>query len=281
MGNEYTKCLPLARQEAERALDAGQFARAARAQAVIVFCHVGLGEIEEGRAALQEAQALAARVGQPMFLVLNTQEALCGVLDEGWDDLAPIYAAISATVNPAYAWGLGLIYGNAARIAAYRNRAEEALGFLDRAVPWLERAPGWSTGFNSLACDAAEVLWRLESTRHIALIERSLREKVLAPDFRYATREARLALARLCALQGRHDDALGWFGKARQVLSEQGARPLLAIADFDEALMYLRRGGPGDAERAAPLLEAAQRQFEAIGMAGWIARAKALSKRPG
>lgn len=49
----------------------------------------------------------------------------------------------------------------------------------------------------------------------------------------------------------------------------------------NEALMYLRRGGPGDAGRADPLLDAAQRQFEAIGMTGWVAQAKALSKRAG
>ena len=42
-------------------------------------------------------------------------------------------------------------------------------------------------------------------------------------------------MARLCSLQDRHDEALGWLRDARRVLEEQGARPLLAIADLDEA----------------------------------------------
>ena len=56
--------------------------------------------------------------------------------------------------------------------------------------------------------------------------------------------------------------------RARAVLTEQGARPLRAIVDYEEALIYHRRGGPGDKEPAAPLLEAALRQFHELGMTG-------------
>jgi hypothetical protein len=83
-------------------------------------------------------------------------------------------------------------------------------------------------------------------------------------------------MACLCALQGRHDEAVEWFARARAVLEEQGARPLRAITDFDEALMYIRRGAPGDRERASPLLDAALQQFRALGMTGWIRRAESL-----
>lgn len=58
--------------------------------------------------------------------------------------------------------------------------------------------------------------------------------------------------------------------------SEQGEVAQLAICDFDEALMHVRRGEPGDADAARPLLEAAGRQFEAIGMTGWLRRAHEL-----
>src|SRR5262249_12831247 len=67
-----------------------------------------------------------------------------------------------------------------------------------------------------------------------------------------------------------------WFARARRVLDEQGARPLRAIVDYDEALMYVRRGDPGDVERAAPLLDAALAQFRGIGMPGWIRCAEHL-----
>lgn len=49
--------------------------------------------------------------------------------------------------------------------------------------------------------------------------------------------DGRLSMAHLSALQERHDEAAEWFTKVRAVLEEQGARPLCAIADFDEAWM--------------------------------------------
>jgi DNA-binding NarL/FixJ family response regulator len=63
------------------------------------------------------------------------------------------------------------------------------------------------------------------------------------------------------------------------VLEEQGARPLRAIVDYDEALMYVRRGRRGDRNRAAPLVEAALAQFRQIGMTGWIKRGEELQRQ--
>src|SRR5262245_35518433 len=119
----------------------------------------------------------------------------------------------------------------------------------------IEQAPGWAENYPRIACDAAETLWLTERTDHIEVIERNLREKVIAPDFRYPMMDGRLALARLCALQGRYEEAAEWFTNARTVLDEQVARPLRAIVDYDEALMYARRGAAGDPERARPLLD--------------------------
>ena len=100
---------------------------------------------------------------------------------------------------------------------------------------------------------------------------------MIGPDFRSHMVDGRLALARVCALTGRYDEAASWFGNAREVLTEQGARPLLAIVDYDEALMFARRDEAGDAATAAPLLDRARTQFEAIGMSGWIRRADELA----
>jgi len=49
-----------------------------------------------------------------------------------------------------------------------------------------------------------------------------------------------------CVLTSRFDEAREWFERARRVLDEQGARPLRAIIDFDEAWMEVRRGEAGD-----------------------------------
>ena len=107
------------------------------------------------------------------------------------------------------------------------------------------------------------------------------REKTLTADRRYPSTDARLAMAWMSALQSRYDEASAWFTKARAVLDEQEARPLRAITDFEEARMLARRAAPGDGERALPLLDAALRQFEAIGMPGWIRRAEALRRELG
>jgi hypothetical protein len=98
---------------------------------------------------------------------------------------------------------------------------------------------------------------------------------VLAPDFRHPHADARLSLARVCALTGRWDEAAAWFAEARAVLDAQGARPLRALCDFDEAWMRLRRGAGRD--QACAGLERAMAQFDAVGMTGWRRRAEALA----
>src|SRR5262249_44528667 len=164
-----------------------------------------------------------------------------------------------------------------ARIYARLGRAVEALALIGRIPTALQRAPAWAVGYAQTACDAAATLWLLGRTDHASVIERALRN-VVAIDFRYPMRDARLGLAQLCALQHRHEEAVEWFAQARRVLEEEEARPLRAIVDYDEALMYERRGAAGDRERAAPLLAAALEQFRAIGMTGWIKRAEELAR---
>jgi hypothetical protein len=86
--------------------------------------------------------------------------------------------------------------------------------------------------------------------------------------------DLRLSLARLCAVDGRVEEAAHWFGQARSALEEQGARPLRAITDFDQALMHARLGRRASAR---PLLEAAASQFQRIGMTGWLRQADQLA----
>jgi hypothetical protein len=57
------------------------------------------------------------------------------------------------------------------------------------------------------------------------------------------------------------------------------ARPLRAVCDYDEALMYARRAAVGDAARARPLLAAARKHFDEIGMTGWLRRAGDLESQ--
>ena len=278
---EYTRSLPLLKVEAEAALSRGQFFRAARCWSFLAYCQVCLGRLDEARHALEQAQGLAERVGQPISVALFGREYLSRALDEGWEELAAVFEPLAASANPALSWALGWIHAISVRIGARRGQEDVALRFLGLLVPWLERAPAWTIAFPQMACDAAEALWLFQRLDDVDVVERALREKVVGPDFRSPMVDGRLALARLSALQGRHDEALAWFAEARRVLGEQGARPLLAITDYDEALMFVRLGGSGDLARARPLLEAAREQFEAIDMTGWTARADELSRRLG
>jgi hypothetical protein len=60
-------------------------------------------------------------------------------------------------------------------------------------------------------------------------------------------------------------------------LDAQGARPLRAIVDFEEAPMHRRAGRP---EAGRPLLDAATDQFARLGMTGWLRRAGAVGVDP-
>ncbi len=95
----------------------------------------------------------------------------------------------------------------------------------------------------------------------------------LPADFRFPMMDLRLAFARLCAVDGRLEEADHWFGQARSVLEKQGARPLRAIVDFDQALMNTRAGRMARARRP---LDAAISQFQQIGMTGWLRQAEQL-----
>ena len=276
---EYRSCLPLLQSEAEEAESLGRLLRSARAWASVSYCQGALGRLVEARESFEKAQALAARLGAPVPGILYPQQLLCAAVGEGWEPLAGTFAFLASSRDPGLAWALGFVYAGQCQAAAHLGQPEEALGALGRLVPWLERAPAWTIGFSNMVCGAAEALWLLERLDHGDVVERVLREKLLPADFRYAMVDSRLSLARLCALTGRHDEATEWFAEARRVLDEQQARPLRAICDYDEALMHARRAGPGDAGRARPLLEAAQAQFEAIGMTGWIRRAGELEER--
>ena len=180
---------------------------------------------------------------------------------------------------PENRWLRSVVWAAAASAYAYEGRRDDALRALEQALPAIERGAGWALGYTLLIGFVIEALWVLERRDHVEVLERNLRAKTLAPDFRCTNTDARLTLARLCALTGRFDEAREWFEKARRVLEEQGARPLRAITDFDEAWMEVRRGRAGDRERALALLDAAHGLFESIGMPGWVRRADALRRQ--
>jgi DNA-binding SARP family transcriptional activator len=275
---ELGEALPAVQADIEAALAQNRFARALRGLNRVGMAYAVLGRLPDAQQSLEQSRSLSARLGRPVFFP-EALEALCGALGEGWEEARDVFWPLAESPPPAAMWALGYIRAGSVRIAAHLGDRAAALRFLDQLVPWLERAPMWTMYMQAVTGYPAEALWLLKCLDHVESIEAAVREKVVAPNFRGPSADGRLSLARLCALTGRYDEAVSWFAEARSVLAGMGARPLLAVAHLDEALMYARRGCRGDTELARPLLDGARDQFAAIGMTGWLRRADELAAR--
>jgi class 3 adenylate cyclase/tetratricopeptide (TPR) repeat protein len=275
---QYRRDMNRLREEATLNADQGKIGRAVWIWATVSRLHIALGEFAHALEARKRGIALAERLPEPSHYtahLITAEEDWRLATDEGWDDP---FETIVFGIGRGFAGAAfrAVVQASSARIHARTGRAERAIRRLAPLLPAIERAPAWAPNYVRFICDAAETLWLTGRTDWIEVVQRNLRAKVIEPDFHYVMMDGRLAMARLCALQRQHDEALAWFAKARQVLDEQGARPLRAIVDYDEALMYARRAAAGDAASARPLLEAALAQFRALGMSGWIRRAEYL-----
>ena len=265
----------------ERAVDAersGRIALAMESWAFVARCQIALGEFTAARAAYDRAIAFAARFNRPSFQLVNLMSVrydFLFTLDDGWAEIIKVPGEDDLLRNPPpeLKWALAAACATAAHALAQQNRVEQAVQVLAAVRDPLLRGALWGFTYGLTACEAAATIWQAGCTEHIEVVEESLL-KLLTPDFRYPSRDVRLSMARLCAIQGRYEEAIQWFGKACHVLDEQGWRPLRAIADYDRALMYLRRAAPGDESRAEPFFTASLAQFRDLGMTGWGRRAE-------
>ena len=267
------------RTTASEAEQQGRIAWAMMAWACVARAHCALGEFAESRAACDRATALSGRVlGMTVWFMnmLSAQHDLRVALDEGWQEVFqdPRAASIAQQTAAENQWVSAAMHTGAGYLLARLGQADLAMGQYNRILSAIERGAAWNATYSTLICDAAAILWVLKRTDAIEVVERNLLGKVIAADFRTPMRDARLSMARLCALQGRYQEASEWFAKARAVLDEQGARPLRAITDYDEGLMLQRQG---DSAGAAPLFQAALKQFRTLEMPGWIRAAEQIS----
>jgi DNA-binding CsgD family transcriptional regulator len=247
----------------------------------VALCDASLGDLPAAASDLQRAVALSARVGAyhsgAAAAIGDAAFALTFVRNHGWERLARETDAMIQ--DPAMAFGMdganAIITGAVAH--AYSGDEARALEALARAIPAIEMGHGRVYGYTRLVCLAVEVHWLLRHRGdHLPLLEQKLRDEIIAPDFRQPSVDARRSLAHICALGGDAAEAARWFSKSRGALDEQGARPLRAIVDFEEAFDLMHRRGDADVSRAEALAGAALATFRKLDMRGWVNRAEAL-----
>jgi DNA-binding CsgD family transcriptional regulator len=86
-----------------------------------------------------------------------------------------------------------------------------------------------------------------------------------------------LTEARLLGLAGRVTESRAAFAAARKQMAAAGLRPLLALADHDEAIVIAAASSRGHDE-AIQLLGSAGEKFERLGMRGWSDRVSDLTR---
>jgi DNA-binding winged helix-turn-helix (wHTH) protein/tetratricopeptide (TPR) repeat protein len=245
----------------------------------IARLQAALGRLDEARAGLEDSERRLE--GLPMNAAFRSVRAsvrseIAHVEGRGFEALIPVFEELVVSVDEGSKWLMPTAMCAGAEVFALAGRSQDALRMLEAGLPGMVRSPGWMTSFTLMVNAAVGTLWALGRDDWSTLLEKQLREKTLEPDFRFPGTDARLSMARICTLQERFEEAATWFEAARNVLDEQGARPLRAITDLDETRMLFQRGEPGDRERAEALLRGAVSSFRSIGMPGWTLRAETL-----
>jgi len=107
-------------------------------------------------------------------------------------------------------------------------------------------------------------------------------ERVLALDKKWLTLDGRLLETRaglVAAAARRWDEAERQFGIAREVAEQMRNRLELADLGRLQARMLLDRGGKGDHERAAEMLQEALSAYRTFGMPAYAAEAERLQRQ--
>jgi DNA-binding winged helix-turn-helix (wHTH) protein/tetratricopeptide (TPR) repeat protein len=274
----YRESLPQYRAHAERAQEDARPLLAAQLFAEISCIESALGELGGAEKSWERARQLAGESEHVesvrLFLAIASGQ-LALVRGEGLEVVAEQLTRLLGLASREIEWRLGPLRAGAAAVRSALGEHEATLELIAGTRPAIEGGAGWAPHYTTMIHYACEAFWNLDREPDFAL-EAELRRKTLEPDFRCPHADARLSLARLCALAGRFDEAEKCFGEARRVLDEQDAQPLRAFCDHDEARALLRRGRSGDRPRALELLERAATRFQRVGMSGWLRRAEQL-----
>ena len=169
-----------------------------------------------------------------------------------------------------------------ARHLAYDGRADEVMELFESArskLPSLDRVNGM--GSWSCLLNFVEAFYLCGLNEEAAALS-PLVEGVLELDKRWISFDGRLAVTRaglVAAAARRWEEAERHFGIAREVAKQM--RNWLELADLGRlhARMLLDRGGKGDHERAAEMLQEALSAYRRFGMPGYAAETERLQRQ--
>jgi len=256
----------------------GNFNLLVLAQAITARALTMLGRHEEADRAIDVAYRNLHRVSEKSNAAFQSLAAasLMGYIRGRLPTQADFDLLTALSANPDTRWAsLGVISTNAVIEAAAGNVAT-AVDFVDQSVVGIERAPGHAPNYPLIVCMVVEALWSLDRTDHLEVIEHNLMTKLIEPDLRYPEVLPPLAMARLCALTGRVDEAREWVTTAHAVVDEQATPPLAVHIAHVEAEWELRLGPDGDPDRYRDAIARARAGCDDPAMAPWLTRIDAL-----
>ena len=169
-----------------------------------------------------------------------------------------------------------------ARHLAYHGRANEVMELFESArskLPSLDRVNGM--GSWSCLLNFVEAFYLCGLNEEAAALS-PLLEGILKFDKRWISYDGRLLGTRAAlaaAAARRWEEAERHFGIAREVAARMSNRVELADLCCLHARMLLDRGGTGDHERAAEMLQEALSAYRTFGMPAYAAEAERLQRR--
>jgi tetratricopeptide (TPR) repeat protein len=277
----FVAMMELARvDEAEVALAA--FERAAVAAgdaeaAVMALSRHGMLAILRGR--FEAAAALAGQVSeQARRIGMPDAERLTmtvrGLIDAEQGDERSGAAAAEVFDQMARRFPGHLYEATLARILAVLGRTSEAAALLERLLPQTLAASGprWLGAITDLSAVAAEVGGQAAAARLYEALLPYQGRLVIWGGANAVNGPASHYLGLLAARLGRTDDAVTHFEDAIGLAERTGARPALARGLVELGETLTRRGGDGDARRAADLLRRGRGLAGELGLTALIRR---------
>jgi len=192
---------------------------------------------------------------------------------------AQLRTAVELEPTGAFA---GQSAGTLARHLAYYGRAHEVMELFESARSKLPIL-GQVNGIGSWACllNFVEAFYMCDLKDEAAAMS-PLVDEVLELDKRWISYDGRLATTRagLVAMMARRwEEAERHFTNAREVAEQMSNRVELADLSRLHAQLLLDRGGAGDQERAAGMLQEALSAYRTFGMPGYAAEAERLHRQ--